>query len=61
MSIDPFLLSILVCPKCKGDLQTVSSPEGLACPACHLLYPIKDEIPVMLVEEALPYRSSSAV
>ena len=61
MPIDPFLLSILVCPKCKGELQTVSGPEGLACPGCHLLYPIKDEIPVMLVEEALPYRSSSAV
>ncbi|MHB1927673.1 MAG: Trm112 family protein [Leptospirillum sp.] len=61
MPIDPFLLSILVCPKCKGELQTVATPEGLACPTCHLLYPIKDEIPVMLVEEALPYRSSSAV
>ncbi len=56
MSIDPFLLSILVCPKCKGELQTIPNPEGLACAACHLLYPIKDEIPVMLVEEALPFQ-----
>ncbi|MHB1285374.1 MAG: Trm112 family protein [Leptospirales bacterium] len=59
MSIDPFLLSILVCPKCKGELQTVSNPEGLACASCQLLYPIKDEIPVMLVEEALPYQHST--
>ncbi|MHB1605658.1 MAG: Trm112 family protein [Leptospirales bacterium] len=58
MSIDPFLLSILVCPQCKGELKTTTTPEGLACPVCHLLYPIKEEIPVMLVEEALPYTAA---
>ncbi|KGA93478.1 Trm112 family protein [Leptospirillum ferriphilum] len=57
MPLDPFLLSVLVCPKCKGDLTMVSEPEGLVCPACELLYPIREEIPVMLVEEALPYPS----
>lgn len=61
MPIDPFLLSILVCPQCKGELETISRPEGLACLSCHLLYPIKDEIPVMLVEEALPYTADPSV
>ncbi len=60
MSLDPFLQSILVCPKCKGDLAMVEEPEGLVCPACQLLYPIREDIPVMLVEEALPYISGSA-
>jgi hypothetical protein len=60
MSLDPFLQSILVCPKCKGDLAMVEEPEGLACPACQLLYPIREDIPVMLVEEALPYSSADA-
>lgn len=55
MPVDPFLLSVLVCPKCKGDLSPVSNPEGLSCSACHLLYPVKEDIPVMLIEEALPY------
>ncbi len=57
MPLDPFLQSVLVCPKCKGDLRMVDDPEGLACPACQLVYPIREEIPVMLVEEALPYSS----
>uniref|UniRef100_A0A7C3LVU1 UPF0434 protein ENX03_07400 n=1 Tax=Leptospirillum ferriphilum TaxID=178606 RepID=A0A7C3LVU1_9BACT len=55
MSLDPFLLSVLVCPKCKGDLSPVQNPEGLACSVCRLLYPVKEDIPVMLIEEALPY------
>lgn len=54
MGVDPFLLSILVCPKCRGALTLRNNPDGLACPACGLLYPVKDDIPVMLVEEALP-------
>lgn len=54
MAIDPFLRSILVCPKCKGSLVEIENPEGLACNQCRLLYPILEDIPVMLVEEALP-------
>lgn len=54
LGVDPFLLSILVCPKCRGALTLRNNPDGLACPACGLLYPVKDDIPVMLVEEALP-------
>ena len=54
MAIDRRLLEILCCPKCKGDLVLLDSGEGLACQACALLYPIRDDIPVMLIEEALP-------
>ena len=58
MALDPFLLSILVCPKCKGTLTEVHDPEGLACTSCRLLYPIHEDIPVMLVEGALPLQQS---
>ncbi len=59
--IDPELLRILVCPKCKGELEVRSDEEGveqsLDCPACRLAYPVEDGIPVMLVEEARPLES----
>ncbi|MGB9716622.1 MAG: Trm112 family protein [Thermodesulfovibrionales bacterium] len=59
MAIDRELLEILACPKCKGDIKLVekSTPEGgdgLICEKCKLLYPIKDGIPVMLINEAIP-------
>ncbi|OGP65186.1 MAG: hypothetical protein A2169_09155 [Deltaproteobacteria bacterium RBG_13_47_9] len=56
MSISKELLEILACPKCKGDIQLNRTGEGLICKACDLFYPIKDGIPVMLIDEALPYR-----
>jgi len=46
------LLDILVCPACKGDLEYKKEPERLICPACRLVYPVKDDIPIMLPEEA---------
>jgi uncharacterized protein YbaR (Trm112 family) len=53
MSVSPDLLAILVCPKCKGPLDHRMAPaEALACPACRLSYPVEDDIPVMLVDEA---------
>ncbi|QPJ65427.1 MAG: Trm112 family protein [Candidatus Nitrohelix vancouverensis] len=54
MGIDKELLDILVCPKCKGDLELPEEEDGLVCPACSLKYPIRDDIPIMLVHEALP-------
>ncbi len=54
MAIDAELLKILVCPKCKGEIQLSENGEGLICSACRLLYPIKNDIPVMLMDEALP-------
>ena len=56
--IDEELLKILACPKCKGDLVLVkegNKEKGLVCKKCRLLYPIRDEIPIMLIEEAIPY------
>jgi uncharacterized protein YbaR (Trm112 family) len=56
MPISKELLEILACPKCKGDIFLNRKGDGLICKACHLLYPIKDDIPVMLIDEALPYQ-----
>jgi uncharacterized protein YbaR (Trm112 family) len=46
------LLDILVCPACKGDLEYDRDRGRLICHACHLAFPIKDDIPIMLIEEA---------
>ena len=46
------LLEDLVCPKCKGELEYRQSPESLKCGHCHLVYAVKDDIPIMLVDEA---------
>jgi uncharacterized protein YbaR (Trm112 family) len=51
MALDPSLLAIIVCPQCHGDL-TLDGDE-LACQGtCGLIYPIRDEIPILLVDEA---------
>ncbi|MCK4321312.1 Trm112 family protein [candidate division WOR-3 bacterium] len=50
--IDKKLLDILVCPKCKGDLEYDKKKDRLICHKCKLAYPIKDDIPVMLIDEA---------
>ena len=57
MTIDKELLTILVCPKCKGKLSLNESHDGLICSPCKLLYPIKEGIPVMLIEEASPLKT----
>ena len=54
MSLAPELLEILVCPKCKGDLEYRTEPESLVCHNCRLVYPVEDGIPIMLVDEATP-------
>jgi uncharacterized protein YbaR (Trm112 family) len=56
MSLAPELLEILVCPKCKGDLEYRTSPdEELVCSACRLRYAVKDDIPIMLIDEATAF------
>ena len=54
MAISPELLEILRCPKCKSEVRIKDDQTGLKCvnPECALVYPIRDEIPVMLVDEA---------
>jgi uncharacterized protein len=54
MAISKDLLDILACPKCKGDLVLTEKEDGLICDRCKLLYPIRDGIPVMLIDEAIP-------
>lgn len=51
--IDKDLLAILACPKCKGSLKYLEEKDGLACPACMLMYETRDNIPVMLIDEAV--------
>lgn len=53
MAISTELLDILACPKCKGDIRLTKAQDGLVCENCKLLYPIKDDIPVMLIDEAI--------
>ena len=54
MAISKELLDILACPKCKGDIHLNPTKDGLNCDTCRLIYPIKDDIPIMLIDEALP-------
>lgn len=49
------LLAILVCPKCKGDLEYLEADSVLVCHKCRLRYPVRDGIPVMLIDEATPF------
>jgi LSD1 subclass zinc finger protein len=55
MTIDPRLLDILVCPKCRSELEYLEAEQELRCPACRLVYRIEDDIPIMLIDEAVPY------
>ncbi len=59
MTVSPQLLAILVCPKCKGELEYREKESALDCPACRLRYAIRDEIPIMLIDEATPLAIAS--
>lgn len=52
MALSKELLDILVCPQCKGELELTAKQDGLICHSCKLCYPIKEDIPVMLIDEA---------
>ncbi len=54
MTISKELLDILACPKCKGDISLNEEQNGLVCKQCRLVYEIRDDIPIMLIEEAKP-------
>ena len=54
MAINQELLDILACPKCKGNIHLNDAGNGLICDKCKLLYEIRDDIPIMLIEEAKP-------
>ena len=52
MAVDPELLEILACPNCKTPVTLVKNGSALKCAVCKRVYPIKDDIPVMLIDEA---------
>ncbi len=52
MTVSQELLDILVCPVCKTPVKLTPDGAGLKCGTCRRVYPIKDDIPVMLPEEA---------
>lgn len=52
MSLDPELLEILVCPNDRGELDHLEAEQILVCKSCGYRYPIRDGIPVMLIDEA---------
>ena len=54
MAISQELLEILACPKCKGNIYVNDAQNGLICDNCKLVYEIKDDIPIMLIDEAKP-------
>ncbi len=54
MALNQELLDILACPKCKGDIYLNDAGDGLICDRCKLRYEIRDDIPVMLIDEAKP-------
>ncbi len=58
MTVDPKLLEILACPKCKGGLEyREKAPEGFACRDCDLFYRVEESIPNFLIDEAVPLSS----
>jgi uncharacterized protein len=58
--IEPWLLELLVCPKCKGDLRYETDPESLVCEAERLRYEVRDGIPILLIDEARPLDAPAA-
>lgn len=56
--IDKDLVDILACPKCKGVLKLLIDASGLSCEKCRLVYEIRDDIPIMIIEEAKPLAES---
>jgi uncharacterized protein YbaR (Trm112 family) len=52
MALSEQLLDILACPQCKGPVRLLDDGSALVCPSCRLKFPVRDDIPVMLVDEA---------
>jgi uncharacterized protein len=55
MSLSPQLLEILVCPKCKGPIEYREAEAVLVCLVDRLRYEVRDDIPIMLIDDATPY------
>ena len=56
MALNPELIEILACPKCKGALKLRDDQSAFECGTCKLAYPVVDEIPNFIIEEAQPIK-----
>lgn len=56
MKISEELARILACPKCKGPVEIKHEENRIVCGECNLAYPVRDDIPVMIISEATPWR-----
>ncbi len=54
MTVPRELLEILVCPKCRGELEYREQEPALVCHQCRVKYPVREGIPIMLIDEATP-------
>lgn len=54
MALSPDLLEILACPQCKQPVELSADGAWLVCASCGVRYPVQDDIPIMLPEEAQP-------
>jgi len=57
MALNKELIDILACPKCKGSLRLRPDQSAFECDRCKLAYPVVDDIPNFIVEEAQPLKS----
>jgi uncharacterized protein YbaR (Trm112 family) len=53
MPLSPELLTILACPNCRGEVDYLEDQQVIECRQCHYRYPVRDDIPIMLVDEAI--------
>ena len=54
MALNKELLDVLACPVCRGELTPLPAGDGLLCRTCAKVYPVRDDIPIMLTDEAIP-------
>lgn len=54
MTLPKELLELLACPRCKGRIEYHREESRIVCPNCRLSYPVRDGIPIMLIDEATP-------
>lgn len=54
MALNKELLDVLACPMCKAPLELLPAEDGLRCDKCEVVFPVKDEIPIMLPDQAIP-------
>lgn len=54
MTLSEKLVAVLACPRCKGEIEYQPDASRIVCHTCRLSYPVRDDIPIMLIDEAQP-------